>query len=142
MDLWSGEFKRSVPFAGPRSIGVTNAYFAQHKKELRQNSKSFWATPGAKLAQTLLVSKRLALLNKAVAPQLDYRCSRWPPQKMVARELDSMHRKMVGSLLKVQRYPSEDVRRFSEASWQDCFQVLQASWHLVREVVSPQCALE
>ena len=51
---------------------------------------SFWANPGSRPAGKLKVDSRLQLLCKAVSPQLVYRCSRWPPQKMVARELDAL----------------------------------------------------
>ena len=56
--------------------------------------------------------QRMSLLAKAVAPQLDYRCSRWPPQRVVAQELDCMQRKMVSTVLRTPRHPGEDTADF------------------------------
>ena len=82
------------------------------RKTRRAMWRAFWANPGSKNARPLDTTKRLMLLDKAVAPQLDYRCSRWPPQRAVAHELDGVHRKMVASLMRVPRYPCEDVGDF------------------------------
>ena len=74
--------------------------------------KSFWANPGSKDACALSTNQRMSLLAKAVAPQLDYPCSRWPPQKVIAQEVDCMQRKMVSTLLKTPRYPDGEAADF------------------------------
>ena len=50
--------------------------------------------------------------EKSVIPQLECRCSRWPPQRMVARELDGIQRKMVATVQRIPRYPGEDLGDF------------------------------
>ena len=93
--------------------------------------RAYWANPGSKDARPMGHSKRLSLLDRAVAPQLDCRCSRWPPQKTIALELDSMHRKMVATAMRIQRYPFEDiadfVRRRGRAAAVQCRQTGQWS---------------
>ena len=74
--------------------------------------KAFWANPGSRAAAKFPISERLNLLARAVAPQLDFRCSRWPPQKQVAAEVDSIQRKMVSTLLRVPRGPQEPVEDY------------------------------
>ena len=74
--------------------------------------KAFWANPGSKVAANFSATERLALLARTVSPQLDFRCSRWPPQKQIASELDSMQRKMTGALLRIQREPHESVEDY------------------------------
>ena len=74
--------------------------------------RTFWANPGSKDARALSTDQRMSLLAKAVAPQLDYRCSRWPPQKVIAQELDRMQRKMVSTLLHTPRNPGEEAEDF------------------------------
>ena len=70
--------------------------------------KAFWGNPGSLQARHLCVSVRLKLLDRAVAPALDYRSSRWPPQKMIAQELDAAHKKMVATVLRVPRQLGEE----------------------------------
>ena len=40
-------------------------------------------------------------------PILDFRCSRWPPQATVAAELDTLQKKMVGTLLRLTPLPED-----------------------------------
>ena len=59
--------------------------------------------------------QKALLLKRAVAPQLDFRCSRWAPQKQVASEIDSLQAKMTATLLKLPfgdgESPEDYVRR-------------------------------
>ena len=50
---------------------------------------------------------RCRLLGRACKPVLSYRRSRWPPQLVLARELDSTQSKMMASILRVQRRSGE-----------------------------------
>ena len=47
-----------------------------------------------------------------MTPQSDFRCSRWPPQKQVASELDCIQRKMAATMLKVPLREGEPVVDF------------------------------
>ena len=74
--------------------------------------RSFWANPGAKDAKHLTVAARLSLLQRAVVPQLSFRCSRWPPQHQIAFELDSLQQKMTASILRLPRFEGEETESY------------------------------
>ena len=54
------------------------------------------------------IGDKMSLMRRAVLPQLSFRCSRWPPQKQIAVELDRQQQKMVASMMKVPRIPGEE----------------------------------
>ena len=74
--------------------------------------KAFWSNSGSRTARQLSDAQRLLLLQKSVVPPLQYRCSRWPPQRMIANELDAIQRKMIANVQRIPRYPGEDVGDF------------------------------
>ena len=86
--------------------------------------KSFWANPGSKHAHRLAPGQRLKLLGKAVVPQLDCRCTRWPPQRTIAGELDAMQRRMTATAMRIPMHPGEGapeyVRRRGRAAARQC----------------------
>jgi hypothetical protein len=92
--------------------------------------KSFWANPGSKAATALPHSNRLALMGRAVLPQLSFRCSRWPPQRQVACEIDHLQQKMTACLMRPSRKPGEEaadyVRRRGRLARKVC--VEQGVW--------------
>ena len=65
--------------------------------------RSFWTNPGARDGQHSGLDRKLKFLQRAVVPQIDFRCSRWPPQKVIAEEVA----KMLAILIKVPRIPGE-----------------------------------
>jgi len=70
--------------------------------------KAFWANPGADAAKQVGIPRKLQLLARAVQPQLSFRCSRWPPQRQIATEVDTLQQKMTASMLKLPRLEGED----------------------------------
>jgi len=86
--------------------------------------KAFWANPGSKHGHKLSPAQRFTLLGKAVVPQLDCRCTRWPPQRTIADELDGVQRKMMATAMRISRYPGEElpdyVRRRGRAAARQC----------------------
>eukprot|EP00969_Alexandrium_andersonii_P064360 2834930-Alexandrium_andersonii.AAC.1 len=70
--------------------------------------RAFWATAGLKSRAQLPLYAKLRLLSRSVLPILDFRSSKWPPQQMVAREMDQLQRKMVSILMAVRPLPLED----------------------------------
>lgn len=72
----------------------------------------FWANPGSKDARLLSTEHRMTLLSRSVMPLFEYRCSRWPPQRQVAEELDRVQRKIVSVILQLPREPGEDADRY------------------------------
>jgi len=92
--------------------------------------KAFWVNPGATSAAQLAHDKKLALMSRAVLPQLSFRCSRWPPQRQIASELDNLQQKMTASLLRLPPAPGEEaedyVRRRGRAARKICTE--QGMW--------------
>ena len=74
--------------------------------------KAFWANPGATAAGHLGCSDRLTLMHRAVLPQLSFRCSRWPPQRQIGSEVDTLQQKMTASLLRLPRDPGEEAEHY------------------------------
>ena len=74
--------------------------------------RSFWSNAGGKTAASLPTSSRLSLVKRTVTPQLSYRCSRWPPQKQIADELDRVQQKMISIALRQPRLPHEEVQDY------------------------------
>ena len=71
--------------------------------------RAFWGNAASDVARNLSRSVKLQLISRAVAPQIDFRCSRWPPQKNIAHELDNLQQKMVSIALREPKLPEEDV---------------------------------
>ena len=74
--------------------------------------RAFWAKPASKEASHLSLDDRIRLLTKTLTPQLDFRCSRWPPQRLIATELDRTQRKMTATLLNVPHLPCEPIEEY------------------------------
>ena len=75
----------------------------------RQMWKAFWGNCGHRALHNASLDLRCDLLNRCCRPVFSYRCSRWPPQATVAKELDSLQCKMVGVLLRLVRHPGESL---------------------------------
>jgi hypothetical protein len=92
--------------------------------------KAFWANPGSEAANHVDVPRKLQLLSRAVRPQLSFRCSRWPPQRQVASDIDRLQQKMVASMLRLPRLEGEEpdayVRRRGRLARRHCQQ--QGTW--------------
>ena len=106
---WLSRGTSCKQIASLRLVFGFGAHFAKHRldhglmeeQSLRHVAwRAFRANPGSKAARPLSISERLALPDRAVASQLAYRLSRWPPQKMVARKVDSTQSKIVASILR------------------------------------------
>ena len=110
--------------------------------------KAFWANSGSASASRLPLSSRLRLIDRGVASLLGFRRSRWPPQKRILAEVDSLQRKMIACSERLPRRAGEDVgeycrRRGREAGslarraglWSHlwCKRVVDSSNHLQRE---------
>ena len=83
--------------------------------------RAFWANAGSQSARGLPTPLKVRLLTRSVLPVLDYRSSRWPPQKTIGLELDSLQCKMAASIIRVQRLAGESpadyfMRRNRDAS--------------------------
>ena len=74
--------------------------------------RAFWANSASREARNLSFSAKWDLMGRSVTPQLNFRCSRWPPQKQIADELDTLQQKMSTILVRVPRSPGEDAASF------------------------------
>ena len=83
-----------------------------------------------KAAKHVSVCGRMQLLTRSVQPHLAFRCSRWPPQRQIAIEVDRIHQKMTATMLRLPRLEGEDpdtyVRRRGRAARTLCRE--QGSW--------------
>jgi hypothetical protein len=71
--------------------------------------RAYWGNSGSRDAAHLGASCKAFLMNRAVLPQLSFRCSRWPPQQQIAGEVDRMQQKMTASALRLPFQVGEDV---------------------------------
>ena len=55
--------------------------------------RAYWSNPGANAANHISMAHRVQLLARAVQPQLAFRCSRWPPQRQIATEVDTLQQR-------------------------------------------------
>ena len=74
--------------------------------------RAFWANVSSSAAKGLPTVTKLALLQRAVVPLLDFRCSRWPPQQQIAAEVDRLQRKMAAVSIRLPRIPGEPVEAY------------------------------
>ena len=104
-----------------QSNGSIRACWSKTKRGLW---RAFWSNPGSRDARPLPSTTKFHLLGRAVLPQLLFRCSRWPPQPQIAKELDGIQRKMASTILNVPRLSGElsadYVRRRGRLAGQKC----------------------
>ena len=89
--------------------GIRACWIATRKAMWR----SFWGNAACNQARQLPLGVRLGLVKRATVPILDFRCSRWPPQHLVAKEIGTMQRKMAATLLHVRPAALEEPRAFA-----------------------------
>ena len=78
----------------------------QHTRQMMW--RSYWTNAGSQCARLLATPLRMKMLTRAVGPVFDYRCSRWPPQQTIGKEVDSTQCKMVAAILREKRRPGEE----------------------------------
>ena len=69
--------------------------------------KAFWGNCGSRTMRNASVELKCALLSRACRSGLSYRCSRWPPQPTIAKELDRVQSRMVAAILRSPRLSGE-----------------------------------
>ena len=74
--------------------------------------RAFFSNLNSTTARDLPRDLRIKLLNRACRPSFDYRCSRWPPQRQIAIEVDSFQRKLVAAAVRLPQRPGEAVEEF------------------------------
>ena len=102
--------------------------------------RSFFANAGSQRARRLPLPSRLALVNRAVLPSLDYRCSRWPVTRRRMNEIRAVQHKMVAIIMRIPMDPGElpgdYVRRRARRASEQCRQLGQWSLRYADRVVS------
>ena len=84
--------------------GDVRACWTQTKRSMW---RAFFGNCGARAAGHLDLSTRCKLLQRSVAPCLNYRNTRWPPHQQLCREVDQLQRKMLASLMRIPMLPGE-----------------------------------
>ena len=82
--------------------------------------KAFGGNCTGAVDQSLAVGTRLTLLSRAVLPVLHHRDTRWPASTERSSDLDTLQRKMVASIQRVQKVrgelPADFVKRRNRAA--------------------------
>jgi hypothetical protein len=85
-----------------QSNSSRRACFTNTKAKMWQ---AFWGNCGHSQMSSAPVATKCKLLDRSCRSVLAYRCSRWPPQPTIAKELDRVQSKMTAAIL---RTPRED----------------------------------
>ena len=80
--------------------------FTNTKKSLW---RAFWGNCGHRSFKHAAANLKRVPLDRACKPVLSFRCSRWPPQPVIARELDRVQSKMAAVMLCAKRREGEAV---------------------------------
>ncbi len=74
---------------------------------------AFWGNLASPEAKELPVCARFRLLERTVLQTFLYRAARWPPQKVIAEEVNRVQRAMYAIILGLKPYPYEEAVRFN-----------------------------
>ena len=101
--------------------------------------KAFWANCGSKTVRKAPASVKCLLLNRCCKAGLDYRCSWWPPQPAIAKELDRMQTRMMAVIMQLPRVsdetPADFVRRRNRLAASECRTIGRWSIHWYKRAV-------
>ena len=75
----------------------------------RKMWKSFWANAASREIAKAPTDMKMKLLSRSTVCIVQFKWSRWPPQKKVALELTLLQTRMLATILRVQRRPLEDM---------------------------------
>lgn len=73
---------------------------------------AFWRNTTNRKADCLSIKARVSLIGKAIKPVVAYRWSRWPPQKLIAKELDGAQAKMALVAIKTPKLDTETLEGY------------------------------
>ena len=122
----------------------------------RAMQRSFWRNAGHAKSRGLSLEHRLKMLSSTVLPTAEFRFSRWPPQKQIADELDSLQSRMAVVIQRLRKQPQETPQSFCRRRgraarllcrqagiWSDRWWMRAAKWdaHLRRHPESAAGAL-
>ena len=72
--------------------------------------RAFWANCSRN--QNLPLDRRLLLLGRAVQPVFSFKCARWPVQSTIAKEVQSLQKRMVTVMMGIRMLPHETPASF------------------------------
>jgi hypothetical protein len=75
--------------------------------------KAFWGNCGHDQLRDAPVATKCKLLDRSCKSVLAYRCSRWPPQPTIAKELDRVQTKMIAAIVRTPRTTGESDAEYS-----------------------------
>ena len=76
--------------------------------------KAFWGNCGQKAMKKAPLKLKCDLLNRSCKSIFGYRCSRWPSQPTIAKEVDRLLIKMVAALIRTPRLPGETLAEYCQ----------------------------
>ena len=76
--------------------------------------RAFFGNFGNRIVKKVPVEQKVLTVKRAVQPLLTYKCSIWPPQVTLAKEIDGVQRKMISILAPTRRRPTEDARQHAK----------------------------
>ena len=74
---------------------------------------SFFANFAGASIKKAPTSSKTKCIERAVRPMISFRCSIWPPQKQIAKELDAVQRKMISIACPIRRDYGEDSEQYA-----------------------------
>jgi hypothetical protein len=89
--------------------GCSNPCFQNTQKLLWM---SFFRNCVGNGTRGLSVRAKIKLLDRAVAPAMDFRSPRWPPTAWLGHRLDRIQRKMIASILRIPPSPGEECQEY------------------------------
>ena len=103
---------------------------------------AYWANCSNKTCFKLGSVAKLGLLNKCVVSRISWKLPRWPMQKTVAVNLDSLQARMISALIPCARHAHEDIDTYDrrrkrlarnhcakEGVWSKVWAKRMISWH-------------
>jgi hypothetical protein len=117
---------------------------------------SLFANIGSNLGKRLIQKDRLCLITRTVFSQVSFRFPRWPPQEFIAKELNSVQRKMIAACMKLVPETGEPIETFCRRRAREAgklakhFGLWSEAWlakvkaydaHILRSPNSPMCIL-
>ena len=102
--------------------------------------RSFWGNSGNAAIRRSSVQLKSFLLNRCCKAIFAYRCSRWPPQPTIAKEVDTLQTRMMASILRTARLPGELApdycKRRNKLAATECRQLGRWSVHWFRRALA------
>ena len=89
--------------------------------------KAFWGNAGAKCVRRCDLMHKIRLIDRAVTSNASFRWSRWPPQKLLANQVDRIQTKMFLIVQNLRPQPGEDLIAWNRRRWKAAHKLVNSS---------------